>query len=952
MLTSIRSLLGIKNLIGGIFGSIIISLIFAANPALAAGETYKWLPDKPVVQASGGIYSATGDIEKITTGTNAGKWKIKSNIKINFPGKPTCQVGEKAGISPLFDVDTTKNTISYTGSWDGSTQSGFSTCMQSMGSSGIPGGSISGKTSTTPEPPSMPTSCSSYSSTTDEYTACQQGKGFADAEQGDQTKALADCDTKLTNVTKNPSTVQACKTGVQLVTMPVLFADAREAACKDESGGTKTTCLSNFDKALEKCIGQSGADLNDVKVCMKKAYPRIAKEIDAVQTTTDETSSFSESTCKVEAIGWIICPVMNFMAKIVDQAYNFVSSLLVVQPLMTTGSSQPVYEAWKTTRNVANIAFVIAFLVVIYSQITNVGISNYGIKKMLPRIIVAAVLVNISYWICAIAVDLSNIIGGNVREFLSGADTTKDMFKNVTVEPGASATGEGLAGWVGLTAAVLIAGSAILYLGLSALLPALIAALVAIVTVFLVLTLRQALIILLVVISPLAFVAYLLPNTEQWFNKWRSLFQTLLLMFPIIAAIFGASALASTIVMNSASGDYKIAVQIMGALISILPLALTPVVMKAAGGVLNRFGGIVNNPNKGPFDRMRKGAEGIRKDRVNQMRERRIGRASKIMGSEKRALGAENSRRRKMAAFIGGAGVTHSIDQSQKRAFNEAAVKDSEQEYVAGRALKDDNYVARIAGDNERRQQAFKASSQASVDKVDSESIKSREILLRSQTDPRDMISVASTELEKAITSGDMVGARAYQNILLNSGSKGIETLADKLSTIETQSPQSLNGEIGESLRKDLNSAGLKGKDNALASWSYQAGTIAGFKGNKATYDALSDEELVGQSKGNLQAAVASGSISKQKAENILGNDNLKGKLSDDKRAVLEGITTTTSQPPVVNNITQNTTTNNTSNTTTSSQTTPNTSSPPSSPPSNFTQRESGLYVPRDHDNG
>lgn len=214
------------------------------------------------------------------------------------------------------------------------------------------------------------------------------------------------------------------------------------------------------------------------------------------------------------------------------------------------------------------------------------------------------------------------------------------------------------------------------------------------------------------------------------------------------------------------------------------------------------------------------------------------------------------------------------------------------------------------------------------------------------------MISVASTELEKAITSGDMVGARAYQNILLNSGSKGIETLADKLSTIETQSPQSLNGEIGESLRKDLNSAGLKGKDNALASWSYQAGTIAGFKGNKATYDALSDEELVGQSKGNLQAAVASGSISKQKAENILGNDNLKGKLSDDKRAVLEGITTTTSQPPVVNNITQNTTTNNTSNTTTSSQTTPNTSSPPSSPPSNFTQRESGLYVPRDHDNG
>src|SRR5690606_3575128 len=113
-----------------------------------------------------------------------------------------------------------------------------------------------------------------------------------------------------------------------------------------------------------------------------------------------------------------------------------------------------------------------------------------------------------------------------------------------------------------------------------------IAAALAIITVFLVLTLRQALIILLIVIAPLAFVAYLLPNTEDWFTKWRKLLMTLLLMYPIIAVIFGASALASSIVMNSASGDYKAVIQIMGACIAILPLAITPVVMKTAGGVL------------------------------------------------------------------------------------------------------------------------------------------------------------------------------------------------------------------------------------------------------------------------------------------------------------------------------------------------------------------------------
>ncbi|RYZ88838.1 MAG: hypothetical protein EOP06_10275 [Proteobacteria bacterium] len=56
-------------------------------------------------------------------------------------------------------------------------------------------------------------------------------------------------------------------------------------------------------------------------------------------------------------------------------------------------------------------------------------------------------------------------------------------------------------------------------------------------------------------------------------------------------------------------------VQGMGAAMAAIPLFITPIVMKTAGGVLNRFGGIVNNPNKGAFDRMKKGAEGFRKNR-------------------------------------------------------------------------------------------------------------------------------------------------------------------------------------------------------------------------------------------------------------------------------------------------------------------------------------------------
>jgi hypothetical protein len=375
-------------------------------------------------------------------------------------------------------------------------------------------------------------------------------------------------------------------------------------------------------------------------------------------TSTTGGAATEGSSCRVEGIGWIICPLAKEMSKIVDAAYTFVSSLLVVQPLTTTGVQANTYNAWSMMRNFANIAFVIAFLLIIFSQLTSFGLNNYGIKKMLPRLIVAAILVNASYWICAIGVDISNILGASLRGLFDGMGA--DLPTSATGAPDPIADGTGWEGITGLVLAGTIAGGMALYVGLSALLPALLAALVAIVTVFLVLTLRQALIILLIVISPLAFVAYLLPNTESLFKKWMALFKTMLLMYPIIAMIFGASALASEIVMGTATGDYKVAVQIMGALVAIIPLALTPIVMKTAGGLLNRFGGVINNPSKGPVDRLRKGAEGIHKRQEGRRAIRELsngktmgfGKYKRAAGRSRMESGIESEKKRAEADFL------------------------------------------------------------------------------------------------------------------------------------------------------------------------------------------------------------------------------------------------------------------------------------------------------------
>ena len=429
-----------------------------------------------------------------------------------------------------------------------------------------------------------------------------------------------------------------------------------------------------------------------------------------IGATTDSEEPDSTG-CNIEAIGWIICPVVRFMAKIVDGAYAFVSSLLEIQPLTATNgpANESIYGAWSVMQGFANVAFVIAFMFIIYSQLTSFGLNNYGVKKMLPRLIVAAILVNVSFWICALAVDISNILGASLNGLfksipVAGSETASFQVNDPSV------TGTGWQGLVGGIVASTVLIGAVLYVTLSALVPAILAAFIAIITVFLVLSIRQALVILLIVVSPLAFVAYLLPNTESLYKKWLGLFKTMLLMYPVIALLFGASALASKIVMNSATGTYALAIQIMGALISIVPLALTPIVMKTAGNLLGRIGAVVNNPNKGPIDGLRKRADAFKSRRQAIAGGRRMDRGAwaldKVGGVQNKIRGDGKSWIRRRAAStlgttassIASSGATVSYNNEQRNENAKRGLTEAQQDYVANRAADDLTYAQSIAG--------------------------------------------------------------------------------------------------------------------------------------------------------------------------------------------------------------------------------------------------------------
>lgn len=319
-------------------------------------------------------------------------------------------------------------------------------------------------------------------------------------------------------------------------------------------------------------------------------------------------------------IGWILCPVINFMSGAMDWLFGIVSGFLAVRPMQSTGDNS-LFRAWSMMRNVANVAFVIVFLILIYSQLTSFGVSNYGIKKLLPRLIVGAILVNMSYWICAIAIDISNILGYSTQGIFIG-------MRNEII--GTEGNGWDIVNWESISGFILSGGTAVAGIGVGTyallmatvggaiylLVPILIGAILSVLVALLLMAARQAIITIFVILAPLAFVAYLLPNTEKLYAKWQKTFMTMLVLFPLFSVVFGGAQLAGIAIIHNAD---SINLVLLGMAVQVMPLAITPLLIQFGGGLLNRFAGIVNNPNKGIVDRSRKWAQdraGKHKDRV------------------------------------------------------------------------------------------------------------------------------------------------------------------------------------------------------------------------------------------------------------------------------------------------------------------------------------------------
>lgn len=293
---------------------------------------------------------------------------------------------------------------------------------------------------------------------------------------------------------------------------------------------------------------------------------------------TEPEGNKDECAAELNGFGSIICSGQNLFETITNILYGTIAKMLVDQTELT--KSDTVRKHWGNFLNVANIILIIAFLVVIYSTATSTGgLSNYDVKKLLPRIIIFAIAINLSFYICMALVDLSTIVGKGIFGLLMGGSTGAPP---QLINSAQKTAGEINSFVVGV-ALVAIAAVLVILVGAPIIL--------ALLAIVFALVVRGIALMILVIISPVAIALYLFNNQglSKGFTMWRDNYIKLLLVYPLFMLVWGGTRVVSGLVnQGDQDGINALFVLLVETICLITPALSIMPLFKASGDIMGK----------------------------------------------------------------------------------------------------------------------------------------------------------------------------------------------------------------------------------------------------------------------------------------------------------------------------------------------------------------------------
>ena len=209
------------------------------------------------------------------------------------------------------------------------------------------------------------------------------------------------------------------------------------------------------------------------------------------------------------------------------------------------------------------------------------------------------------------AVDLSNILGNALQAMFNGWAKGIEIADDATIG-GIKIGGDTVAGAViaiGILAAVVMEVWAVAssggLMGIAVILiTAGISVAVAILFLFILLAAREAAIVVLTILAPLALVCYMLPNTRDIFNKWLKLGRGLLLVYPIAGVLVGGGNFVSKILLAAGAGSEGLFPAFTAMIVGVVPIFFIPTVLKSSFSAMGNLGAKISGIGKSVGSRL------------------------------------------------------------------------------------------------------------------------------------------------------------------------------------------------------------------------------------------------------------------------------------------------------------------------------------------------------------
>ena len=300
---------------------------------------------------------------------------------------------------------------------------------------------------------------------------------------------------------------------------------------------------------------ESGIAVAHAQDARERAQESRNQRSDVGGSWTDWLSGFSIDNLIFFVINAIIAGVISAiggLALLTGFLFDAAVTITIVEfgTVFREAAEVGVSEAWRAFRDIANIVMIAMFVFIAFAVILNTGKVNF--RELGVRIVIIALLINFSLFFTKAIVDISNVTATQFVRGISliesdGVDIARGFVDAAGLpEFGYEAARENLqqvsggSGWniliyfaIMLTLYVCLIG--IFILG------------------FVLLISRAVMLLLLMVLSPLAFAAFLVPtHGAKWWNQWWSSLIKNALFAPLLMLMLWATTM---ITGNLASGN-------------------------------------------------------------------------------------------------------------------------------------------------------------------------------------------------------------------------------------------------------------------------------------------------------------------------------------------------------------------------------------------------------------